>query len=123
MPPNESSFISIDPGENVGWALWRVRRKGFQLVDVGVCRPDSMSRGCRNIDGWQRKIKSSHRKFADVAKLLESRVGNNYVNGAVIELPEFWSGSQVGQAAARRGDLVKLTVSVGFMEYRFRKLF
>ncbi len=103
-------MISIDPGVEVGWALWDKKRwnKLVSPVRVGIIKP-RISSGLEKFANWQVRVESTMRQFTAILE------GTNQIEEAIIEYPQFFGSDATGQASARKGDLVKLAIACGMI--------
>lgn len=90
--------ITIDPGTNgSGYAIWD---KKWKLITFGV-----LVAGCIE---WEDKME-------DIAKKLRTLVLRHKIKKAYIEKPQKFHGT-FGNMVADRGDLVKLSIFVGYVK-------
>lgn len=86
-------ILAVDPGVEMGWAIFREGK----LHSSGVICPDKDQ-------DWQNRMDDLHYNFS---KLVEGRE----VDGVCCEWPAFFE--ERGVVAAREGSLVKLACAVG----------
>jgi len=88
--------ITIDPGVNgTGYAIWDKR---WKLISYGIIRGKSKN--------WEKRM-------VEISKRLKTLVGKCRVTTGYIEKPKKFQGV-FGGMVADRGDLVKLSMFVGF---------
>lgn len=108
--------LGIDPGlGGTGWAIIQTQSDLGMFLGMdsdGVILP------ARKLHGFPWDVRSY-----DVAKQFEGVLeGFGRVCGVadevVIEVPSFWTGSAVGNAAAKSGDLIALAALVGMLIFQ-----
>lgn len=118
--------MTIDPGVEIGWAMWATRHgdngkpKQFKRVSpplaAGECIP-YRSKGVRRLNAGTDRGANDYvlRAMGAVDLLRESIDAIGYEPVLfLVEWPRFFGGS-FGQGVAERGDLVKLSFSVGLI--------
>lgn len=121
MPIIRSSterLIAIDPGlfGHTGFAIWYRQRvkmsdiKEFKLYDL---TPQITGKVKRTDFSWE----ADARHIAHHLRAYASRFEQ-----AVIEMPEFWSGSAKSFTSTARGDLFKLSFLVGAIYYALSRI-
>lgn len=100
------TFLSIDPGAELGWAMWSMSGP-VELLATGECFGKGKT--------WQARADySANLVFCD------SAVSSGYAVGlVVIEWPAFWNNS-FGQAVA--GDVLKLCYNIGVIAKCFERV-
>lgn len=108
------TFLTIDPGVNIGVALWDYDKK--ERTDPPLCvgsfkpvSPDA---------GWENHIQDTHRQFLYWVQRTcgtwdRGRIALN-IQEAFIEYPAFFD-THGGTIVAKEGSLVKLAFSVGWL--------
>lgn len=116
LPPlggKNETIMAVDPGVNVGWAVWKRQklRLGIAPTATGVIDSPPQKRGRKTDD-----ITAYCDKLRSVARAFDEAL-SNYPDTTVVfcEWPQYWSDSKMGQAAASEGNLVKLAFSVGWI--------
>lgn len=89
-------ILTVDPGANTGWALWK--RNISQPVAVGVFR----AKGDDRIE-----------RLRDLLGRFDVVVREQDPERVVIEGVEFWGGSLQSVTAGKTGDLFQLAYTVG----------
>jgi len=97
-------WLSVDPGTPLGYAWWR----GSRLLECGVCGGGSEAKK----HGWHFETQNQMNLFwCHVCSFADTKATPDVI---VCEWPQHFS-SAVGNAAAIRGDIVKLSTVVGWV--------
>lgn len=109
-------LITIDPGLNIGVAVWVVpiNRKIISKIPLVtfVSKPTSISAS------WERRMVDSINHMEKQLRFCNSITKPTII----IEAPEFFE-SELGFTSARKGDLCKLSMSTGMIMESLYKLY
>lgn len=106
-----TAFITVDPGMNIGWALWdsSQRKELTSPIESGAVVPTSGRE-------WQQSVNWSHAMFkAELLRLVNAF----HIELAIMEYPAFFEDATV---VAKEGNLVKLCCSAGMVMAAFCEL-
>ena len=104
--PKPTYILTIDPGQNIGWALW-----DWEYWDTLVPPIRTGVQVKTTKTNWFSGLKVTHKRFQ---RMIERQVYLKNLSTVYIEEPYYAEGG-TALASAKSGALVKLSIAVGWL--------